>query len=306
MIAIYCVLFAILSWRRLNWALALVVFALPSYLIRFQLGFVPMTLLEAMILILFAVWLIRRLIEKDIKINFGGYGWLIFLFLLSATIAIFVSTDRTAALGIWKAYFIEPIMFFVVLVNAVKNQKDWRLVIWALGFSALVVGSAAIFQKFTGFGILTLSWFNEETRRVTSWFGYPNAVGLYLAPIVVLVFGIIKLKNTSAAGGDQWLNFARLVFYFLVVAVSLFAIIFAKSEGALAGILAGIIFLGLFYPNKKFKVAVLVSLILLVSLVLLVPTSRIYAIEKLTFSDISGQIRLQQWKETVNMLKDSR
>ena len=127
---IFSLLFAYLSWKKINWAIALVVFSLPSYLIRFQISFVPMTLLEWMILILFLVWLvksikqlsnltIKQLNNLTIK-QFGFWFWLIIAWLVIATISMFVSPDLRAAAGVWKAYFNDAILLYVVFKQKIK------------------------------------------------------------------------------------------------------------------------------------------------------------------------------------------
>jgi len=253
-------------------------------------------LLESMILLLFLIWLARNF-KKRRDFSFGGYGYLILIFLVAATIAVFVSPDRIAAQGIWKAYFIEPILFFIVFVNSMKNREHWSLIVGALGSSALLVAIPAIIQKFTGFGIANPFWAAEETRRVVSWYGFPNAVGLYLAPIVVLFLGMFFWQGRR----DK-----SRFYQGLVIVAAIAAIVFARSEGAAIGILAAVVFLGFFFPNKKLRRTSTCILMALVILVSLITPFRSYVFEKATMSDLSGQIRVQQWKETWSMLTDGR
>ena len=62
---IYAILFAGLAWKKLNWAILLLLGFLPSYLFRFNLAGIPFTVLELMILIITLVWLIQN--RKDLK-----------------------------------------------------------------------------------------------------------------------------------------------------------------------------------------------------------------------------------------------
>lgn len=287
-------------------AIAFVVFAMPVYLLRFQLWFLPMTILEIMILILFVVWLIKARKIKE-KISLSNYKWWGLVFLLTATISVVVATDRVSALGVWRAYFIEPIMFFVVFINSIKTKEDWQRIIKALVWSALFVSVPAVIQKFTGWGITNEFWKNEETRRVVSWYGFPNAVGLYLAPIAMIMAGLIlqskikfieawKAKEKVQLSFFEWLTFITFI-------LSSLAIIFAKSEGALIGLLGGLVFLGLFYPYKLSRYGTLGLVVVLLVVGFVVPQVRNYAAEKFTLSDRSGQIRQQQWSETMDMLE---
>ena len=289
---LFSLFFLYLSWKKPIVALAFIVAFLPSYLIRFKIGFLPMTLLELMILILFVIWLIK----KKEKWNLSHFKYPIIFWLVAATIAVFVSPDWWPALGIWKAYFIEPILFFIVFINVVKTTGSFagaqddiglNLIFRALGFSALYISLFAIWQKITGQGILSLqSWQGEKILRATSIFEYPNAVGLFLAPLILIFIGQKKQK----------------IFYWLVAFLSLMAIIFAQSEGAIAGILAGLIFIGLAIKSaRKFTLAGLfISMIIIFSFAPL----KNYLWQKASLNDFSGQIRKEMWSETWQMLKE--
>ena len=270
LLIIYCLLFTILSWRNAKLSLALLIFALPTYLIRFKIFSIPFTLLEAMIWIVFIVWLIRNYKKPIIT----AYRWPIILLLLVAAVAIEISPNTFGALGIFKAYFLEPIMFFLVFINAIKDKKDLQPIVYALGWSALLISALAIYQKFTGWAIPNEFWAAEDTRRVTSFFGYPNAIGLYLGPIIILYTGQLfqwkKIWPTSCHYEPErsegviipWI-IARLssrgiatpppkagarndspliIFNSLVIIASLLSIIFAVSKGALVGVFAGLSF----------------------------------------------------------------
>jgi hypothetical protein len=109
-------LFFLVSLKRPDISLGLICLSLFTYLIRFKIMGVPFTFLEIMILILFFIWLIKARIKKE-KIIFSSFFWPGTFLLLSGLVAVFVSPDTRAALGIFKAYFIEPILFFLVFIN---------------------------------------------------------------------------------------------------------------------------------------------------------------------------------------------
>jgi O-antigen ligase len=300
-----------LAWRNLFWALSALIALLPTYLIRFSLGPMPMTALEGMILILFVTWFIKLKIKKE-KFNSSikilekkNWFWLILAWLSFAIISLLISPDLRAAAGIFKAYFFEPALFLFVLINIVKTKKDLDIIFYALGVSALYVSAFAIYQKFTGFAIPNPIWQAAETRRVTSFYGFPNAIGLYLAPIIVLYAGWIiskfkalnfKIKKILAT------NFKPLIFQILVIILSLAAVVFARSEGACVGILAGLFFLGLL--TKKLRWPTVIAAVIFVLVVAAVPQLRSYAVEQLTFQNDSGKVRLIMWRESWQMLRD--
>ncbi|TSC94623.1 MAG: O-antigen polymerase, partial [Parcubacteria group bacterium Athens1014_10] len=106
------------------------------------------------------------------------------------------------------------------------------------------------------------------------------------APLILIFIGQKKQK----------------IFYWLVAFLSLMAIIFAQSEGAIAGILAGLIFIGLAIKSaRKFTLAGLfISMIIIFSFAPL----KNYLWQKASLNDFSGQIRKEMWSETWQMLKE--
>ena len=130
LLTVYCLLFTWLTWRNFNFALAFLFFCLPTYLIRFNFGPNPKTLLEIMILIItIIVWLVKY--HKDIvyhvtRITYQNKKLFIAMvpFLLAATISIFTSIKLRAALGEWKAFYIEPILIFFILIHNHKKQDN--------------------------------------------------------------------------------------------------------------------------------------------------------------------------------------
>ncbi len=300
-IILFTILFAILSWKKIDWALILIAFGLPSYLLRFSIGPLPMTVLEVMILVVFAVWLIKYITsnKKGRRESWSKplrkYKWMIFLFLIAATIGVIVSTDKIAALGIWKAYFIEPILLLIVLINTFKGKKDYKKLFYAFGASAILISLVAIYQKSTGVWIPNEFWRAEETRRVTSVFGYPNAIGLFLAPIVIWNLGELVFKWKE----NIWL---QRIFYAAVIVLSSLAIVWAKSEGAIVAmaVVAAIIFI----KNKKTRWFAVIAIALGIVLIFALPASGNIITEKLLLKDYSGEIRREMWSETWEMLTE--
>ncbi|MFA7088165.1 MAG: O-antigen ligase family protein [Patescibacteria group bacterium] len=300
-IIVLSALFFILTLFRLELALLLLVAALPSYLIRFHILGIPFTFLEIMILISFSVWFFKYFVpnlkilikNKTQKIPYP-FSWEIISVLILSLFAVGVAGFTNGALGIWKAYFFEPALLFILLFNVFKNKKDWLKIFWALAISAAVVSLFAIFQKITGMFISNPFWAQADTRRVVSFFGYPNAVGLYLAPIITILSGLLFYEHNKY-------NLIKKIIISIIIIVSFLAIYFAHSEGALIGLLAAITVFG-FFANRKSRIITLICLVVaLISIFSFAPL-RNKALEKITLSDLSGEIRKQQWRETMKVL----
>lgn len=283
LLVIYFLLFIFLSCKNLKYGIYWIIFTLPAYLIRFELFGLPTTLLEGGILILFIIWLIKNF--KKLRIN-KGFLIPIFLFLISATISVFVSPDFYSALGVWKAYFIEPILFLIIFVSTLKKE-DLKNLFMIFGVQVVILSLFAIYQKITGAFIANPFWQDEVTRRVTSFFSYPNALALYLAPLVVLFLGFS----------------VRKYIYLLPFILGTLAIYFTKSKGALIAILIGLVFYVLFYKgNRKYFVSILAVGIILSGLLIGFGKIDLKGTPTVTGGD-SVSTRLEMWSETWEMIK---
>ncbi|MBU0636874.1 O-antigen ligase family protein [Patescibacteria group bacterium] len=326
LIVFYAIFFLFLAVQHLNWAVMFIIIALPSYLIRFHIFSLPINLLELMIMLAFFVWFVAnyyklktnllRNFQKDsnkIKIDYP-FKLEIILLLIISFVAVAVAGFSSSSLGIWKAYFFEPILFFILVLNVFKNEQTARInlekILWSLTLSALIVSIFAIYQKITGAFIFNEFWASVATRRVTSFFNYPNAVGLYLGPIILILIGWLtqiianqklRIKNCES----KIKQILEISFIFVTVILSLLAIYFAKSEGAMLGVIIGLIIFGLLI-NKKSRLTVFLFIIIFSSSIYVYSPAKNYLITKITLSDLSGQIRQQQWEETLKMLKDKR
>jgi O-antigen ligase len=307
-IIIFSIFFLILALWRLDYAIYLLIAALPTYLIRFSIFGIPSTLLEVMILITFAVWFFKswlpsykeRKKNNTTRIPYPFSREIIALIILSF-ISVGVSGFTTSALGIWKAYFFEPILIFILVMNICRDKKQAEKILWSFLLSAFAVSIVAIYQKITGKFIPNEFWANAATRRVVSFFGYPNAVGLYLAPLIPLFLGWFF----SSPRRTTIIKTLKKLLIIAVIVASLAAIYFARSEGALIGIVVSLLVFGLF-AGKKQRVATLGLMIIVIGGVFFFAPTKNFVLTKLTLHDLSGQIREQQWKETFQALKGAK
>jgi putative inorganic carbon (HCO3(-)) transporter len=173
-----------------------------------------------------------------------------------------------------------------------KNDQDILHLLFAFGCSALAVSLFAITQWVFEIGI-PAPW--DIERRITSFFPYPNAVGLFLGPICVA--GIFAAKQAWAQHKKP-----LLVFWIIVLFLSGAAIVLAQSEAAMLAVLTTTFLLSLF---SRFWRCITVPLFAItILLIFLIPFARTMTWQKLTLQDYSGSVRLTQWEETWNMLKD--
>lgn len=324
LIALILAIFGFISIKKIEWGLYLIVLLLPAYLIRFNIGFIPFTLLEGMIIILVFAWIAKEIKNKTFLKSLKYIARCKFflptvLFFIAATVSVYISPDFLAASGIWKAYFLEPMLISAILYNEIKDKKQIKLIIWALSVSALVVSLVAIFQYVLDINIPD-SYNFPDTKRATSIYGYPAAVGLFLGPILSLFVAILILKGkkvfkNSGKSEKLILNLDNIIkkdsesIYYkenwiilLIIIVLTTAIVLSKTEGAIIGVLAAAFFIFMF---TKWRWHVLFGSLSGFILVLLIPQAREYFITLITFQDVSGDVRLVLWEGTWRLIKDN-
>ncbi len=284
--------------RRLAWYLTLAaVAAMPLYVVRFSIAGLPSTLLEALVLAATVATFVshRRSLKPLPWIASLAALWIIVGFASS-----FRSGDTLSSLGLWRAYFVEPILLAWCIWQQADSMRRLRqLLATAVGTGA-AVGAYAVYQYFTGYGIPS-PWQEESVRRVTAWLGYPNAVALLLAPLTWLAvsFGIGATK--------RWLRYSA----WAAGALMAMAVLFAGSEGGLIGLAAGAAMVGLLYSKLSRRVTIGLIIAAAVA-VAAVPSWRSYAVRTATLNDCpvlyecSLTLRRTQWADTWIMLKDGR
>ena len=276
-------LFALLSVRNFKYSLFVLAGLLPLYLIRFSVG-IPFTLLEVLILITIVRWLFLRKPHLRIaSIHKDPFARIALLVLTAASFGVTFAPDLASALGQWKAYFVEPIILFFIYRTEL-SKKDWHHVFTAFMWSAVIVSLIGILQWIFRIGI-PIPW--DIERRITSIFPYPNALGLYIAPIIGLSFAALFQKK----------KFLPL----LTILLGMIAIILAKTEAALVTIPAALLitlWIGPFSSKIKTRLTG-ACLLTAVALFSFIPAVH----EKILLQDYSGQVRISQWQETAELLK---
>jgi len=292
---VYLSIFTIISFKKIEYSFFLLALFLPTYLLRFNFLEIPTTFLELQIIILIIISFIKYKNEiiNNLKINFKKNKLLyisILLFLFFATVSILFNHNTKQALGEWKAFYLEPIILFFIITNISIDIKKY--IINGLLMSGLATSLFAIYQHFTGFFVPYAFWENLNTYRVTAWYGFPNGVGLFLAPIFAIA--LYNLKNHSV---KSWPFLLGTLF----IITSLPAIFFAKSTGALVSIFSAIFLILLFYKKTRWIIIILT----IFSSLLIFNLPKLQNIKtELILQDRSGQIRIGIWKETLEYLKD--
>jgi len=296
---------------------------LPVYLIRCK-SFawcrspVPLTLLEVLILATFVAWIfwkvsqVRKGTTSGQSVFRGLTGplfWPLVTFLIFATVSVFIAPDLRMAAGIWKAYFIEPAILFIVVADLTTFKKSLTWAVLPILFSGLWVSLLAIWQAATGTN--QFAPYAIAQGRVSSIYSTPNAIGLYVGPLALLALGcLVELYRRKKISLKK---FGLPLYLALCIATFILAIYLSKSRGAILGISVSLLVfaisaLYLNLPNffrrllqLGFLFAVFVYLLL--NIVVFVKIDNFVAAYKPAQQD-SIEARFCMWQATRNLLAD--
>jgi len=265
----------------------LIVFSLPLYLVRFKVGWVPFNLLEVLIYLLFLLWLIKVIADKKkIRDIFKEkkFFYSIFILFFGLTISTFFSTDIFISAGIWKGWFLAPILFFLVVINSLKNRDQVRNIIVTLTFSGLIVALIALYY-----------WLNGNLTydgRLKGFYLSANFLAMYLSPILVLSLYLYHLAKKRILK----------ILLFIVYGLLFIAIYLTYSYGALLGLLGAFIFLFLTQARKKKFLSLILLLLVVFAFALQSGGYKFRGFADFSYPSIES--RLVIWKSTWEIIKD--
>lgn len=284
--------FAFLAWVKRPLSLALLVVFLPVYQIRYSAFGIPFTLLEVCILILTVVWLIQMFIRRE-HIQ-APYRWAILAFCVAGTIALAVSVDIRAGLGLWKAYITEPVLVYLVYMNTIRTQKDRRYIHWALIILLLYISAGALAQA-CGWMHIPEPYASEAPQRATSVYPFPTAIGKITDQLIAFSLVFIAFGVSSFRAGIK-----RRLFGFTIATVfGVLGLFLSVNRGALLGVAASIFLIALMSRRK----VITFSILGLVCIGLLfVPTVQTQIQKVFSRTDTSTDVRVVMWQGTWRLI----
>jgi putative inorganic carbon (hco3(-)) transporter len=231
------------------WALALTSACLPLYVVRWRIGPLPTTLLEVMIIVTAALWLMALRAEGRRPDWRTPYSIPIALLLVAGVIGIFVAPDPVRALGIYRAYFIEAAAMFYIAIDLLRTRDDLRvfLLACAVGACVMSVGEIVLFARAVQEHNLQLG--DAPAFLNTS----ANAVAMYLEPPLAFALGFTIFPSRPR---ERWVAAP-------VLAVLLAAIIVTLSRAAYLAIAVLAVVLVLSLQSARWRLRAIAALAVL-------------------------------------------
>ena len=265
--------------------MALALAASPSYVVRPHFGPLPSTVLEILLVVAIAAGLYAYWDELPWR---SPYMWPAALLAVAATIDTIVAPDRRAAAGLWKAYFVEPMLAGVVVAAMARERSRARLLLAGLAVAGTVAALVNIADAALAVGRHT---FNEVTPPVAIY-NSANAIPLYLEPLVAFALAVFFFSD------DHRERVVAAAF----TAVAAVAIFLSFSRAGWLTLAALVFFVALF---SRWRWPVLAGTVALAGLLFAASGSVRHRV-LVEFDPASPQntmgLRMSLWKSTLNML----
>jgi O-antigen ligase len=259
----------------------------PAYVIRWRVGPLPTTLLEVAILATVAVFAVETVQQREPIDWRGPLTAPAIVFIVAGAISVPVSGDHRAALGLFRAYFLEPAAFFLIVAAVASTARRAGLIVlgFAAGGAVVAVSNAAVVLDAIRHHVLNLA-----TTPPVVIYQTANAVALYLIPLVAMAASILVHGRGRA---ERWLSG-------LFLAVALPACLLSFSRGGYLALAAVGIGLAFSHRQAKFLVPGAILAILAVSQVPLIRNRISYELHVLPGNTLDFRIRI--WGQTLKLL----
>ena len=259
----------------------------PAYTVRWHYGGYPTTLLETAIvltLLVFAIETVRQRspIEWRTPLTVPAA-----IFLLAGALAVVTAPDVRAAAGLYRAYLIEPMAFFVVVAAVAQTPR--RALVVAAGLMAggmlLAIPNAVTVIEAARHHTLDLSGTPPVAIYQTQ-----NAVALFLLPLIALASSLLLY-------GQRIERLVGAVF----LAIGAPAFILTLSRGGYLAL--GAVLLGLALAHRR-RLWLVAAAAVAAAIFTRIPAIAIRIGHDLNFTDPTNTLvgRVPLWKATLQLL----
>lgn len=254
----------------------LLILAIPAYILRFKIGLIPTTIFEVILYIAFTYFLVKKKLLFDIK---NKKYYIPIIFVVSGLITALIDPELSRGLGLWKAYFFDGFLIYLIVSSYVKTGKA-KVAYSAIDLMALLVSLA-------GIAIFLFSKRTPDGRLLDLDLISPNYMAMLLSPL--FVFSFLRVSR------GRYLTILASIF-------SLIAILLTGSRGAILAI--GVSLIYYVVSRSRTKLTKVVSIC-----ILLVFVALIAFFYRPVWSDngrraSSSNVRYQIWSTSLEIAKN--
>lgn len=306
----FLLVFAVLCWYRLSFAVALLPLALPYYLLqKTVVGDHAFSLAEIALAVFVVVAALQLLLKRkqwqywlswhDLRDRLGPFIIPILVFLAAAATSIVIASEHQFALRAFRKEVFDPLVYLLLVLLCLRSRQDLTRLLGALLATGLMVAFLSLIQYTFLRSELVIEAGN--VLRVHAAYGSANDVGLlfdYILPIGIAM-AVAKMPTW------RWRAFAIALCLPLLLVLYL-----SQSHGAWMAIAAALLFIAaLSIRNSKVLIVSTLVFIAVAAVIFAVFHTRI--IDFLLESHVNAQgiststRRLYLWQSALNMIHDS-
>ncbi len=264
-----------------------------AYVVREQILGVPYTALEVCLLGTLVAYVVdkRRARERFPDPRRMAYFWPLALLLVASTISIVVAPDKRAAAGIWRAYFVEPMLFAYVVADVMRIPQHLEGFVAGFFWSGILV---SVFEIMTFLFAYAVHKPNLVDAPVVVIYLSANATGLFLGPLLAMAAAFILFGYKTERN--------RAIFFAFF---ALPAFILSFSRGAWLALAVALLFLGWQHRARLLMVG---GLLVALAAGVLVPPLRRRLAHQFDPNDPLNTVNLRRnlWKATIDMQSNPR
>ena len=312
----FLLIFAVLSWYRLPFAVALIPLSLPYYLQQktmishFSFSITEIALLTCMVVAVSQFLLCRMqwsyyLSWSELRDRIGPFALPVAVFVLAAGISIIVAVSHRIALRAFREEVFEPILYVFLAMFCLRTRQDVVRLLLAMLLSGMVVALIGMAQYFLFRNQLVLEL--DGIRRVHAMYGSANSIGLffdYVLPIGLALL-LVRAWTITSLWKSKWVLAGTIV----ICLCMLLVLYLSQSRGAWVAIgFAFIFILWLSIRNRKgLLVGGLIGIFILGAIVLVFhrPILNFFIAGHQDINGISTVTkRLFLWLSALRMIRD--
>ena len=250
----FLAIFAILSWYRLAFTVALMPLALPYYFLapkaifslgkrNFEFSLAEITLIVCVLVALGQLLVYDKrwhyyLTRTQLRDYIGPFLIPIAVFFLAALISIGIAVERQTAFRAFHEEVAAPLLYGLLALCCLRTRQDVKRLLWAFLGSAMIIAVVGLIQTF---------FFARQLQpplgdgRAHAMYGSANSIGLffdYALPLGMALL-IFQASKTVQNGGRWWPALLILAGFVPLVGV----LVFSQSLGSALALPVALLFI---------------------------------------------------------------
>ena len=201
------------------------------------------------------------------------------------------------AIGIWRAYFLEPLIFLIIFIYSINKREDKEIIVKSFLILIFYLFLVTIYQYFTNWN-LPNAYIYPNVHRLTAIFSQPNMLALLIAPLASFLF-------------VYFLEVNKKMYYLIASLLGFIILFFTKSHGALLAVSIALLFYFIFEKSyRKFSITICALFILFI-FIFTSPIQYFNTFKQQLFSPgihlqiTSTEIRSHLWRNSLGIIKDN-